>query len=170
VRISHGNVIKGCADVHLGDGSLIGAFNWISGSPLRTGAFPNSPSRHPALILGREASITMRHVIDCSDEFRMGDFSVLGGMRTQVLTHALDVRRSIQVTAPIEIGHHTLVFTGCSLLAGAVVPSSCVVAAGAVVTGPLLEEHHLYGGVPAKPIKALSPNERFFARDSGYVV
>lgn len=48
--------------------------------------------------------------------------------------------------------------------AGGGFPSRSVVAAGAVVTGELPEELHLYGGVPARAIKVLPPDHRFFTR------
>ncbi len=169
VRVSHGNVFKGCELVHLGAGADIGAFNWISAPPLSSGAFPNSRRRHPAFIMGRESAVTMRHVIDCSDEVKLGAFSTLGGMRSQVVTHAIDLDHSAQITMPVAVGERSMIFTGCTLLAGSVVPERSVVAGGAVVAGPLHEECYLYGGVPARPIKPLDPASKYFTRTAGVV-
>lgn len=169
VSVSHFNVIKGCDLVVLKAGAMIGAFNWISGKPSGSGMAPSSPDRRPQLIVGRESGITMRHLIDCSDAVTIGDFSIVAGFRCQILTHGIDVADSRQEAAPVTIGDRTVVFSGVILLAGSCVASRCVVAAGAVVTGELPEELRLYGGVPARAIKVLPPDHKFFTRERGLI-
>jgi acetyltransferase-like isoleucine patch superfamily enzyme len=44
---------------------------------------------------------------------------------------------------------------------GSALPSRCVVGIGAVVTGKIEAEGSLIAGVPAKPIKELSVEDRF---------
>jgi carbonic anhydrase/acetyltransferase-like protein (isoleucine patch superfamily) len=42
-----------------------------------------------------------------------------------------------------------------------VIPSRCIVGIGSVITGRLEGENQLIAGVPAKPIKQLSEEDRF---------
>lgn len=169
VVISHFNVIKGCELVRLEAGCGIGAFNWVSAAPKASGWFQNSPERRPEFLMGRCAALTQRHVVDCSDTVRIGHFSLLAGMRSQVLTHAIDIDRAVQATQPVHVGDYCLVSTGCTLLAGSRVPDRSLVAAGSVITPGLEEQGLLYGGVPARALKALDPNAAWFARLHGQV-
>lgn len=169
VSISHFNVIKGCDLVHLKEGAMIGAFNWVSGKPNHDGIGLALSNRRPQLVMGRGAGLTMRHLVDCSDSVTLGDLSVVAGFRTQIVTHGIDVATGCQTSAPVRIGQRSVVFTGATLVPGACVPARCVVAAGAVVVGNLPEELRLYGGVPAKELKILPHNHRFFTREEGSV-
>ncbi len=57
-----------------------------------------------------------------------------------------------------EVGDDVLVGMGAIVMDDAVVESGCLIAAGAVVTqGMHCRSGHIYAGVPAKPIKELSP-------------
>lgn len=158
--ISHGNILKGCDYVRLGRGAGIGMFNWISAPSVHAGGLPKA--RSPRLLLGSNAKITNRHLIDCSDLVELDDFAVVAGNRSQILTHGPQVETALQSTAPVRIGSHSIVFTGAILLAGSSIPSRCVVAAGAVVVGPLTDELTVYGGVPAAPIKRLPRDSAYF--------
>ena len=162
------NVIKGCDEVRLGVRAGVGPMNWISSPPRSAGLFPNSPERRPRLVLGDEAAITTRHVIYCADEVVIEPYAILGGMRSQVITHGPDYMAGCQRTAPIRIGHHSIVATGCTLLAGSSVPPRCIVAGGATVPGPLGEELTLYGGTPARKLKDLPEDAALFHRERGY--
>lgn len=169
VSISHFNVIKGCDLVHLKEGSMIGAFNWVSGKVHSDRIESAASDRRPQLIMGRGAGLTMRHLVDCSDSVTLGDLSVVAGFRSQIVTHGIDVAAACQKSAPVRIGQCTVIFSGATLVPGACVPARCVVAAGAVVVGTLPEELRLYGGVPAKEIKRLPADHRFFTREQGAV-
>src|SRR5919106_1468176 len=60
------NVLRGLEELRLEEGAKIAERNWVSGFPLGFQAFEHSANRHPALILGRYAEITVGHKIDCS--------------------------------------------------------------------------------------------------------
>ncbi len=169
VNVSHFNVIKGLEQLTLEQGAALGAFNWISGPSRASGAFPRSPERSPSLHMGPEAAIAMRHVIDCTDKVTFEPLSILGGMRSQILTHAADIHRNELVTEPVVIGEASLVFSGCILLAGCRVPPRSVVAAGAVVDRDLGEELQVYGGVPARALKPLDPGNAYVNREKGLI-
>lgn len=167
-RIGHFNFIRGLENLLVGYCSTIGSFNWISGYPLsRKGSF--LVSRDPSLYLGREAAITSRHLIDCTDSVRIGEFSILAGYRSQILTHGIDVRTSIQRCSPVSVGRYCFIGTSTVLLQGANINDRVVVAASSVVTSGLSAgSNKLYGGVPAKYIRDLHDCS-FFCREKGYV-
>ena len=159
------NVIRGVEEVRLGEGARISGRNWISGFPLGIDQFPRSPNRHPALILGRYAVVTVGHKIDCSDRVELGDYSAIAGFQTTVLTHSLDLFRDVQVSAPVVLGEHAAVMTDCMLLSGTRIPSFSIVSAGSVVNTKLTEEYTFYGGNPARAMRTLPENLGFFQRE-----
>ena len=59
------------------------------------------------------------------------------------------------------VGDETLIGMGAILLDNAVIPSGCIIAAGALVlSNAQLEPDSLYAGVPAKRIRAVTPEQR----------
>lgn len=86
-----------------------------------------------------------------------------------VILHCTNGRTQCIIGNDVTVGHgailhgcvvedRVLVGLGAIVLDEAYVESNVVIAAGAVVTeGMRLESGHLYAGVPAKKIKALSP-------------
>jgi acetyltransferase-like isoleucine patch superfamily enzyme len=159
------NVIRGIEELRLEEGARINGRNWVSGFPLGTEHFEHSPNRHPSLILGRYAEITVGHKIDCSDRVELHDHAALAGFQTTVLTHSVDLVRDRHVTGPVEIGEHSAVMTDCILLSGTGVPARCIVSAGSVVNTKLKTENTFYSGNPAKAVRALSPDLAFFRRE-----
>lgn len=60
-----------------------------------------------------------------------------------------------------RIGDNCLIGMGAILLDNAVIPSGCIIAAGALVlSNAQLEPDSLYAGVPAKRIRAVTPEQR----------
>jgi acetyltransferase-like isoleucine patch superfamily enzyme len=161
------NVVRGIEELRLGKGARIAERNWVSGWRLGVEHFEHSPNRHPALILGRHAEITVGHKIDCSDRVELHDHAVVAGFQTTILTHSLDLVRDRHVTRPVEIGEHSAVMTDCILLSGTNVPAYCIVSAGSVVNTKLTEEYTFYSGNPARAERTLPPTLGFFRRDEG---
>lgn len=169
-RIGHLTVIKNLAELRVGDFGVIANLNWISGVHLgRVGAFASEVGREPILEVGEHASITHRHLIDCTAAVRIGRFSTLAGYRSQLLTHSVNISLSRQMSAPLSIGAYSFVGTGSILLPGAVVPDYSVIGAGSVVTSALQDTYSLYAGAPARRIKALDPSSAYFIRETGPV-
>jgi acetyltransferase-like isoleucine patch superfamily enzyme len=158
------NVVRGVEELRLEEGARIGGRNWISGFPIGSEHFEQSPNRHPALILGRHAEITVGHKIDCSDRVELRDHAVIAGFQTTILTHSLDLVRDRHVTRAVEIGEHSAVMTDCILLSGTRVPAYCIVSAGSVVNTKLTEEYTFYSGNPARAARTLPPTLGFFRR------
>ena len=165
------NVIKDLEELRLAEGASIGSRNWITGFPraseLDQDVFPHSPNRRPCLIMGKHAMITTAHDIDCSDRVEIGDNSALAGFRCTILTHSLNLVRDRFVTGSVEIGDHTAVMSGATLLSGTRVPSRSVVSAGSVVNTPLSDELTFYSGNPAEAVRSLPETLGFFHRGEG---
>jgi acetyltransferase-like isoleucine patch superfamily enzyme len=74
-----------------------------------------------------------------------------------------------QHSEPIEIGDYCFVSTRCVMLGGGRLPSQSVLAAGAVLTKAFEKSFALYGGVPARYIKEIPIEARYFHRSAGFV-
>ncbi len=168
--IGHLSVCKGLDLLALGDHSSIGRANWITGSPLSDSIhYLRDSGRRPSLILGRHAAITHRHILDCTTSITVGEFSIVAGFRSQLLTHSVDISDARQACAPIEIGRYCFVGTGARLLGGSKLPDFSVLGAASLLTVQMDEGYCLYGGVPARFIKRLPQDSRFFVRLEGYI-
>ncbi len=165
-------VCKGLALLRLGDHAHIGPLNWITSFPPGTTSrhFELDPDRKSRLIVEEHAAITSRHLIDCTDEVEIGAFSTFAGFRSQILTHSIDLNESRQRCKPVRIGHHCFVGTGCVLLGGCSLPDCSVLSAHSLLTEHYETPGYLYGGVPAKPIKPIEPEAKYFSRTAGFVL
>jgi len=168
-NIGHLTVIKGLDELILGPGAAIGRLNWITGLPRHPVHFSHQPERVSRLKLGAQTFITHRHLIDCTHEVEIGDFTTLAGFRTQILTHSIDILKNRQDAVPVSIGERSFVGTGCIFLAGSSLPDHSVLAAGAVLSGKHSTPYRLYGGVPAREIKTLPADAAYFHRSRGFV-
>lgn len=161
VRIGVGNMFRGVQVVSLDEESNIGKWNAMSaGSVFLTGEDDRGVLR-----LGVHAAIVSRHVIDCSGGVFLDEFAVLGGLRSVLITHQADYRTGTLAAARITIGAYTLVNACNQFSPGACVPARCVTALGAVIAPGLTAEGRLYGGVPARSIKAV--DGLWFERTTG---
>ena len=165
-------VCKGLELLRLEEYGFIGPFNWITAFPLGTRSrhFELDPGRKPQLIVERHAAITNRHIIDCTDEVTIGAFSTFAGFRSQILTHSIDLKESRQRSKSVHIGHHCFVGTGCVLLSGSALPDCSVLGAHSLLASRLETPGFVYAGNPAKPIKLVEPDAKYFFRDTGYVL
>ena len=169
-RIGHFTVCRSLARLELGDHARIGNLNWITGagdnpSPRANG----NGSGEVELLIGEHSAITHRHYIDCSDRIRIGDFTTIAGVRSQILTHSIRFDSSTQAVESIVIGSYCFVGTGTIILSGSQLPSYSVLAAGSVMCDAFTEEWTLYAGVPAKPKKKIDRHSFYFHRTTGFV-
>ena len=172
IVLEHARRLLACLRVALemGESASIGDFNWIAGLPLESPKhFASEIGRDPVLCLGRHAALTSRHFLDCSNRIDIGEFATIAGARSQILTHAIDLRANRQVSAPVSIGRSCFVGTGCVMLKGARLPECSVLAAGSSLARAHDETFTLYSGVPAMPVKALERDSAYFSRVRGFV-
>lgn len=169
-RIGHLTLCKNIDLLQLGAHAIIGQLNWITGFP--SGAsrhFAHQPERRPELIIETHAGISSRHLIDCTARVRIGAFATIGGFRSQLLTHSIDFEAGRQTAEPIEIGEYSFIGTNAVVLGGSVLPHHSVLGAQSLLNKKWDEPYRLYAGVPAKPVKELSPELGYFRRTEGFV-
>ncbi len=164
-------VCKGLSLLKLEESAIIGNLNWITGFPLGDkSSFTHDPDRRPELIVEAHAVITNRHWVDCTNAVHVGRFASFAGCGSQILTHSIEFDNCRQASRPIRIGEYCFVGTGSILLGGSVLPDYSILGAGSLLNKAFTEEHFLYGGVPARAIKALSAELGYFHRQTGYIL
>jgi acetyltransferase-like isoleucine patch superfamily enzyme len=162
--VGHFNYVGKLDRLHLDEEAIIGDFNWIVGLPPDTPFYRKNPSRRSELFLGRGSMIGHRHYIDCTDRIEIGEFSGLAGIRSQLLTHGIEPLSSRQTCAPISIGDHTMIGSGCLITKGVKVPRCCLVSAGSVVGHVKPEPYSLIAGNPAVHVRSVPETAKFFSR------
>lgn len=176
VRLAPGAELYGYSFYHslaelvLDAHSVIGHWNSIGGAAeLRrpSGDFGGGV-RPGQLHLERDSAITSRHYIDCSAGVRIGEFTIVAGVRSTILTHQVDTVSSRHDLQPVHIGPYCFIGSNVSLVPGSSIPERCVVGMGAVVVENLAEPGMLYAGVPARAIKPIDAGE-YFRRDTGRI-
>lgn len=150
-RVGHLNVIRGGDEVSLGRYAEILRMNEINSIPDPVVVNPTDPR----FTLGDGAVVTAGHKIDFTDRVTIGRRTILGGRNSSLWTH------NRQRTRPVEIGELSYIGSEIRVAPGGVIPSRCVVGIGSVVTGRLEGEYFLIAGVPARPVKPLSEEDRF---------
>jgi acetyltransferase-like isoleucine patch superfamily enzyme len=151
VRIGHLNIIRGGDEVHLGRYAELIRMNEINSMPDPDVVNPIDPR----FILGEGSIITAGHKIDFTDRVTIGRRSILGGRNSSLWTH------NRQRTRPIDIGSFAYIGSEIRIAPGGSVPSKCIVGIGSVITSELDAEGYLIAGVPAKPVKELSSEDKF---------
>lgn len=169
--IGHLNVAVHLDKMILRENVTIARNNWITGFPVAANSkhFAHDKERKSELIIGKESAITKNHHIDCTNSIHIGDYVTIAGYNSQLLTHSIDVYKSRQDSHPITIGDYCFVSTGVVILGGATLPSYSLLAAGAVLTKSFEKEWVIYAGVPAKPIKNIPNDAKYFHREQGFV-
>lgn len=151
VRIGFLNIIRGGAEVNLGRYSELIRMNEINSIPEPDAVNPVEPRFN----LGAGSIITTGHKIDFTDRVDVGRRTIIGGRNSSLWTH------NRQRTLPVRIGEFAYLGSEIRVAPGSSVPSRCIVGIGAVVTGKIEAEGWLIAGVPAKPIKELSAEDKF---------
>ena len=176
LTLKQGAVIKGfnfindINDIVLEPFAQIDVRNWITGLSTRYRTnFTFDRDRQCFLKLGEHCRITSFHFLDCTGGIDIGAFSTLAGIGSVLLSHEIDLKESRQRADGIRVGKYCFIGTNCKILMSARLPDFAQLAAGAVLAHQYEESHVIYGGVPAKPIKALSPSCKYFHRESGHV-
>jgi acetyltransferase-like isoleucine patch superfamily enzyme len=170
-RIGHLTVCIHLDLVHLKPHATIGRGNWITGYPSggSGGFFAHQPARRAELVVGEHSAITHRHIIDCTARVTIGSFTTFAGFRSQILSHTVDIAENRQTSEPVTIGDYCFVGTDCVILGGSTLPDFSVLGAKSLLNRIHEQTHTLYGGIPAKAIKPLEKDCKYFTRQTGYV-
>jgi acetyltransferase-like isoleucine patch superfamily enzyme len=170
-KIGHFNIAVHLDLVSIGAHSSIARGNWITGFSSHTNSkhFAHQKNRQSNLVVGQHSAITKNHHIDCTNVITIGNFVTVAGYSSQLLTHSINIELSIQDSHPITIGDYCFVGTASTLLGGAILPSYSVLGANSLLIKPFATPYRLYGGNPAKEIKGLSKDFKYFNREQGFV-
>ena len=170
-RIGSATVCKNIDLLHLKAHASIGRGNWITGFPLSLSRhFAHQTDRRPELIVGEHSAITNRHLLDCTNSVTIGRFTTFAGFHSQIMTHSIDIEQNRQSSKPVRVGDYCFVGTNCVLLGGSALPDFCILGAKSLLNKSFTDTCQLYGGVPARPIKPLSRDCKYFQRTEGFVV
>jgi len=151
VHIGHLNIIRGGQEVVLGRYAELKRMNEINSIPDPDIVNPADPR----FLLGAGSVITTGHKIDFTDRVEIGRRTIIGGRNSSLWTH------NRQRTMPISIGDFAYVGSEIRMAPGSSIPARCIVGIGAVITKNLDCSEWLIGGVPGKPIKELSEEDKF---------
>ncbi len=169
-RIGHLTVCRGLERLDIGTEGRIGNLNWIAGGGERLlDSGVDGRKTASCLLVGTHSAITNRHYIDCSDSVDIGEFTIVAGVRSQILTHSVDTGECRQLAKSVVIGDYCFIGTGSILLPGAVLPAFSILAAGSVLRKPMEHTWMLYAGVPAVPKKQIPKSHKYFVRTKGYI-
>jgi acetyltransferase-like isoleucine patch superfamily enzyme len=170
-QIGHFNVALHLDKIIIGEYSNVARGNWITGFPTNTISkhFAHQKERESNLIIGQHSAITKNHHIDCTNVIQIGDFVTIAGYASQLLTHSINIEQNIQDSNPIYIGDYCFVGTSSTILGGANLPSYSVLGANSLLNKSYSLSYRLYAGNPAKEIKELPKEFKYFNRVSGFV-
>lgn len=169
--ISHFTIAIHLEKLVIGEESIINRGNWITGSPLNANNkhFTYKTDRKPELIIGSHSAITKNHHIDCTDLVLIGDFVTIAGYNSVILTHSINIYENRQDCDSIIIEDYTFIGTGCTILPGSRLPAYSVLGAQSLLNKNYTQNWTLYAGVPAKPVKMIDNQARYFSRSQGIV-
>jgi acetyltransferase-like isoleucine patch superfamily enzyme len=168
--IGHFNRFKGIPQVSIGAYTIISNANTFTSAPEFTSTRSRSErGNQPRLIIGEHCGIGLAHYFDVQDEFVIGRFSTIAGLGSAFWTHYLHIENCTQNTKPIRIGEFCMVGAGVKFVPGAGIANNTVVALGSVVTKTFEAPFVLLGGNPAKLIRLLSSESKYFSRTVGRI-
>ena len=167
-RVGHGNLFLGTRRVSLDDDAEIGFLNILRGGEeillerfatvLRFNVLNSIPDNDaevatdPRLRLGPGAIVVSGHRLDFTDRISLGKNVIVAGRNSSFWTH------NRQATRPIEIGDYCYLGSEVRVAPGASLGAWSILAMGAVLAGSA-EERTVHGGVPARPIRAITDED-----------
>lgn len=156
--------------LELFDYAGMGNFNYITGLPtsIKDKYFQHIKNRKCEVIIGRHSDITSAHYLECTAGIYIGEFSLIAGIGSTIMTHSVDIYKSIQDAAPIHIGKYNFIGAKNMIIKGVVTADFVVTGAMSFINKSLTEERALYGGVPCKLVKKIE-NAEYFNRTSGQI-
>ena len=169
-RIGHFTIIRNLERLALVSEARIGTFNWIFGMLRSKEHFTDEPDRRSILTMEKGASLTSRHIVDCTGAVTIGAYATVAGFYSQILTHGIDVATNRQSSRPVFIGRYAMIGTRVIVLKGARVPDRAIVGAGSVFIGAPAEIGGLWSGVPATRARDIDENAAYFIRTSARVM
>jgi acetyltransferase-like isoleucine patch superfamily enzyme len=131
--------------------------------------FKGKESRRSELIVGKGAAIENWHLIDCTDAVEFGDFAVLAGYKSKIITHGADIVRSKLVCSPVSIGSYSMLAAGVTIMKGVTIAPCCVTGVDSVVTKSIREPYTMVAGNPAEFVRKLPETAKLFSRTESVI-
>lgn len=132
------------------------------------GRFARATSVYPWFLramgakIGKQVVFNTQHVYDL-DLLRVGDRTVIGA-NASILGHVGE--RNKLVRAPVTIGNNCTIGQYTNIFPGVTMGDNCHVGAMSLVPkGMTLDANAIYGGVPVRKIRDLSPGEKVTSQD-----
>jgi len=149
VRIGSLNIIRGGESVTLGDYAEVMRLNVLNAIP------DHDCTTRPVsrLEIGKGAVVVSGHRIDFTDRVTIGRNVIVGGRNSSLWTH------NRQQTAPIEVGDFCYLGSEVRLAPGARLAERSILGLGSVLAGPIDTPGSLVGGVPARILRPLTPED-----------
>ena len=149
VRIGALNIIRGGERVVLGDYVEVMRLNVLNAIP----DHDCTTSPVSRLEIGAGAVVVSGHRIDFTDRVTIGRNVIVGGRNSSLWTH------NRQQTAPIAIGDFCYLGSEVRLAPGARLAERSILGLGSVLAGAIDTPGSLVGGVPARIIRPLTPED-----------
>jgi acetyltransferase-like isoleucine patch superfamily enzyme len=147
-RIGFFNQFIGPLKVTIDSGASIGNRNTFScGYWVLQEQYKNSHYTR-TLKIGPDTLITSGHFFDVAGTFKLGDRSWIAGIGSQFWTHGTGVRER-----DIEIGSDCYLGSAVRFAPGSKLGNNVLLAMGSVVSGEVVADNALVGGVPARVLK-----------------
>ncbi|MDT5211076.1 MAG: hypothetical protein QOF67_3491 [Mycobacterium sp.] len=143
------NAFKNLAMVKLGYGALIGQLNQFTAAP----EYQQYSDRAGCLLMGEQSAFTNRHYVDCSGQVILRPYGVVGGVRSIVQTHQIDLKGNKTTVGKVVIDENAISLTACVLLKDSYLPPRSVLGAHSLLMKPSPDDElksGLYAGNPAK--------------------
>jgi acetyltransferase-like isoleucine patch superfamily enzyme len=147
-EIGYCNVLRGGDEIRLGRWATVLRFNVLNSIPDNDATGPTDPR----LWLDDGAFVVSGHRIDFTDRIRIGKNVIVAGRNSSLWTH------NRQATRPIDIGDFCYLGSEVRLAPGASLGDWSILAMGAVLSGQA-EARTVHGGVPARPIRAITDDD-----------
>jgi acetyltransferase-like isoleucine patch superfamily enzyme len=142
------NILRGGDEISLGRFATVLRFNVLNSIPDNDATGPTDPR----LSLADGAYVVSGHRIDFTERVRIGKNTIIAGRNSSLWTH------NRQATRPIDIGDFCYVGSEVRVAPGATLGDRSILAMGAVLSGEAAPGM-IDGGVPAKPIRAITEED-----------
>ena len=168
-KIQNFTFINSIDIIELSPFAKIGNLNWITGASTQISAYQATPERQCVFRLREHTRITDRHYFDCNGGITIGPFTTIAGLRSQFISHGINIVDNQQEAHSITIGAYCMVGSGVKVLKNSKLPNCSVLAAGSILNKSFDEPHGVYAGIPSRRVKDLPKEAKYFHRLEGPV-
>jgi acetyltransferase-like isoleucine patch superfamily enzyme len=140
--------LRGGDRIDIGSHATVLRFNVLNSIPDNDAAGPTDPR----IELGAGAFVVSGHRLDFTDRIKIGKNVIVAGRNSSLWTH------NRQATKPIEIGDYCYIGSEARLAPGAKLGDLSILGMGGVLAGEG-PARTVLGGVPAKPIRAITNDD-----------